>query len=309
MPNTFSPGETMEKYAIILNPNAGRGKAAKMENELLKMVSASIGSYDLFKTEYPNHAREIAASLKNDYSVIVAVGGDGTVHETVNGMMGGKAALAAIPLGSGNDFIKMLNLPKNLTGILEVIRRNKRKKVDIGKVGEQYFPNGVGIGFDALVTKESKEVKKLRGFLIYLYAVLKTIFAYRNEMITLSVNGKTEQREIFLIAVGNGKAEGGGFFLTPAAEFDDGLLDVCIIRALNKMEIFKYLPKALNGKHVHLEQVEMLRTKQLQILSENGITAHADGEMLGFDLKRIDISLIPLALEVIYNDQIITPKG
>ena len=299
----------MEKYAIILNPNAGRGKAARMEKELLKMFSMSIGSYDLFRTEYPNHAREIAAGLKDDYSVIVAVGGDGTVHETVNGMLGGKAALTAIPLGSGNDFIKMLNLPKNIPGILEVIRRNKRKKIDVGKVGEQYFPNGVGIGFDALVTKESKEVKKLRGFLIYLYAVLKTIFAYRNEMITLSVNGKTEQREIFLIAVGNGKAEGGGFFLTPAAEFDDGLLDVCIIRALNKKEIFKYLPKALNGKHVNLEQVEMLRTNKLQILSENGITAHADGEMLGFDLKRIDISLLPLALEVIYNDQVINPKG
>ena len=299
----------MEKYAIILNPNAGRGKAARMEKELLKMFSMSIGSYDLFRTEYPNHAREIAAGLKDDYSVIVAVGGDGTVHETVNGMLGGKAALTAIPLGSGNDFIKMLNLPKNIPGILEVIRRNKRKKIDVGKVGEQYFPNGVGIGFDALVTKESKEVKKLRGFLIYLYAVLKTIFAYRNEMITLSVNGKTEQREIFLIAVGNGKAEGGGFFLTPAAEIDDGLLDVCIIRALNKKEIFKYLPKALNGKHVNLEQVEMLRTNKLQILSENGITAHADGEMLGFDLKRIDISLIPLALEVIYNDQVINPKG
>ena len=299
----------MEKYAIILNPNAGRGKAARMEKELLKMFSTSIGSYDLFRTEYPNHAREIAAGLKDDYSVIVAVGGDGTVHETVNGMLGGKAALTAIPLGSGNDFIKMLNLPKNIPGILEVIRRNKRKKIDVGKVGEQYFPNGVGIGFDALVTKESKEVKKLRGFLIYLYAVLKTIFAYRNEMITLSVNGKTEQREIFLIAVGNGKAEGGGFFLTPAAEIDDGLLDVCIIRALNKKEIFKYLPKALNGKHVNLEQVEMLRTNKLQILSENGITAHADGEMLGFDLKRIDISLLPLALEVIYNDQVINPKG
>ena len=299
----------MEKYAIILNPNAGRGKAARMEKELLKMFSMSIGSYDLFRTEYPNHAREIAAGLKDDYSVIVAVGGDGTVHETVNGMLGGKAALTAIPLGSGNDFIKMLNLPKNIPGILEVIRRNKRKKIDVGKVGEQYFPNGVGIGFDALVTKESKEVKKLRGFLIYLYAVLKTIFAYRNEMITLSVNGKTEQREIFLIAVGNGKAEGGGFFLTPAAEIDDGLLDVCIIRALNKKEIFKYLPKALNGKHVNLEQVEMLRTNKLQILSENGITAHADGEMLGFDLKRIDISLLPLALEVIYNDQVINPKG
>jgi len=298
----------VEKYAIILNPRAGRGKAATKEQELLKIFRTEIGSYDLFRTEYPNHAKEIAAGLKNDYSVIIAVGGDGTVHETVNGMMGGKAALGAIPLGSGNDFIKMLNLPKSFSGILEVIRQNKRKKIDIGKIGESYFPNGLGIGFDALVTKESKEVKKLRGFLIYLYAVLKTVFSYHNELITFSANGKSEQREIFLIAVGNGKAEGGGFYLTPAAEFDDGLLDVCIIRGLSKREIFKYLPKAMNGKHVHLEQVEMLRTNQLQILSENGIAAHADGELLGLDLKRLDISLLPLALEVIYNDQVTASK-
>ena len=80
------------------------------------------------------------------------------------------------------------------------------------------------------------------------------------------------------------------------------------IRGLSKREIFKYLPKAMNGKHVHLEQVEMLRTNQLQILSENGIAAHADGELLGLDLKRLDISLLPLALEVIYNDQVTASK-
>jgi diacylglycerol kinase (ATP) len=294
----------VEKYAIILNPQAGRGIAAKREQELFKIFKTEIGAYDLYRTEYPNHAKEIAASLKNDYSVIIAAGGDGTVHETVNGMMGGTAALATIPLGSGNDFIKMLNLPKTLPEIIEVIKQNKRKKIDIGKVGESYFPNSLGIGFDALVTKESKKVKKLRGFLIYFYAVLKTVFSYHNESVTFSANGKTEQREIFLIAVGNGKAEGGGFYLTPAAEFDDGLLDVCIIRGLSKREIFKYLPKAMNGKHVHLEQVEMLRTNQLQILSENGITAHADGEILGLDLKILDISLLPLALEVIYNEKV-----
>jgi diacylglycerol kinase (ATP) len=296
----------MKKYAIILNPQAGRGKAAKQEQELLRILKAGIGDYDLFKTEYPNHAKEIAAGLKNEYSVIIAIGGDGTVHETVNGMMGGTAALATIPVGSGNDFIKMLNLPKGLPEIVEVIRLNKRKRIDIGKVGETYFPNGVGIGFDALVTKASREVKKLRGFLIYLYAVVKTVFSYQNEWITLSANGKSEQREIFLIAVGNGRAEGGGFFLTPAAEFDDGLLDVCIIRGLSKREIFKYLPKAMNGKHVHLEQVEMLRTDRLQVISEKGITAHADGELLGLDLKQLDISLLPKALEVIYNPEVST---
>lgn len=293
----------MEKYAIIMNPYAGRGKAAKIEHQILGEFKKQIGSYDLFKTEYPNHAKKIAEQIKTSYPVVIAAGGDGTVNETVNGLIGGSAVLGAIPVGSGNDFCKMLNLPKKLTEIMQVIRQDKRKKIDIGKVGNRYFPNGLGIGFDAWVVKESMKVKKLRGFLIYLYSVLKTTFSYHNASITLSINGKTSQRDIFLIAVGNGKAMGGGFFLNPAAEFDDGLLDVCIIRALNKREVFLNLPKAINGKHIYIEQVEMARTTQLQITCEDGIAAHADGELLGLSLKKLDISIMPSALEVIYNEK------
>ena len=106
--------------------------------------------------------------LKNKADVIIAAGGDGTVHEVVNGMLGGTAALAVIPIGSGNDFVKMLDLPKEPDEAIEVIRQNQRKKIDIGKINGNYFPNGVGIGFDAWVVREGKKVRHLRGFLIYL---------------------------------------------------------------------------------------------------------------------------------------------
>ena len=289
----------MKKYAVIINPAAGRGKGKKLENTIITLLNDELGDIEVFQTEYPNHAQELAKQLKDKSSLIIAVGGDGTINEIVNGMVGGKAALAVIPIGSGNDFTKMLNLPKEISAVVQTIKDDKRKKIDIGKVGDRYFPNGIGIGFDAWVVRESMKVSKLRGFLIYLYSVIKTVFLYKNQTITLTTNERSTVRDIFLIAIGNGKAMGGGFFLTPRAEVDDGQLDVCIIRALSKREVLLNLPKAIHGKHTELEQVEMLRTDKVNIHSEEGIAVHADGELLGMEFRDLEISLIPAALEVV----------
>ncbi len=289
------------QYALILNPAAGRGKGARLEEFLRNRLKEAFGEAAYFRTHHPNHAREIAQHIRDEYHVIIAAGGDGTVHEVVNGMVGGRASLAVIPIGSGNDFVKMLNLPLDPEAAIQVIRNNRRMKIDIGKVGEEYFPNGLGIGFDAWVVKESSKVKRLRGFLIYLYSVIKTIFIYRNEPVEFHANGEVRKKDIFLIAVGNGVAMGGGFYLTPDARINDGLFDVCIIHALKKREAFQNLPKAINGSHTSMGQVEMLRTDRLKIVSDKGIAAHADGELLGMELKELDISLQPAALEVIYH--------
>lgn len=291
----------MLRYAIILNPMAGRGRAGKIADNISRLISEQIGGSTLFTTEYQGHATEIAKQIKNDYDVIIGAGGDGTMHELVNGMIFGKAALAAIPIGSGNDFVKMLNLPKNPEEAVNVIKNNQRMKIDIGQIGNQYFPNGVGIGFDAWVVRESLKVKRLRGFLIYLYSVLKTVFSYKNEKIEFFANGKNEEKEIFLIAVGNGRAMGGGFYLTPSAEIDDGQFDICIIHGLSKREVFLNLPKAIKGAHTDMEQVQMLRTNKLKILSQKGIAVHADGELLGLNFKELNIKILPKVFEVIHN--------
>ncbi len=291
----------MKKYALILNPMAGRGRGKRQKNLISEKIRQELGDFDLYETRERGHAREIAEEIKNDYAVIIAAGGDGTMHEVVNGMMNGGAALAAIPIGSGNDFVKMLNLPKDPGEAVRIIKDDLRMKIDVGKMGDYYFPNGLGIGFDAWVVKESMKVKRLRGFLIYLYSVLKTAFQYKNEPIFFSVNGQKQEKSIFLIAVGNGVAMGGGFYLTPQASITDGKFDVCIIHALNKRNIFLNLPKAMKGKHLSMTQVEMLKTDKLKVTSDRGIAVHADGELLGMNLKELDISILPAALEVIYK--------
>lgn len=289
------------EYHLILNPAAGRGAVKKAQARLLEMVRSQLGEAHLHATASPGHATQIAAGLKERNAAVIAVGGDGTIHEIANGLVGGNCTLGIIPIGSGNDFIKMFNIPLDFQEAIQVIKRHKTMRIDVGKIGDSYFINGLGMGFDAEVVIETQKVKKLRGFFIYLYSVFKALLHYRNHHITLSVNGKTETREVFMISVGNGKYLGGGFCLTPGAELNDGVLDVCVFRGLRRKEVLLHLPKAIKGRHVELPQVECLRVKKLIVESSEGLPVHADGELLSPCLRRIEAGVLPGALTVIHN--------
>lgn len=291
------------EYHLILNPAAGRGASQKSEQQVIKLSKEYFSSFQLHKTTAPGHAVEITKKFAGKNSTIIAVGGDGTIHEVVNGIMESDSTFGIIPLGSGNDFIKMLNLPLDLESAFEVIKNNKVMMVDVGKLNDRYFPNGIGMGFDAVVVMEALKRRFAKGFLIYLFSVFRAMRHYQNHKITLHLNGNVETRNIFMINVGNGKVLGGGFRLTPEAEIEDGQLDVCIFNPLSKGEILRHLPKAISGKHVNLPQVEMHKTENLIIESENGIPVHADGELLSSDLRRIDIRVVPKSLKVIHNLQ------
>jgi YegS/Rv2252/BmrU family lipid kinase len=288
-------------YHLILNPAAGRGTAGKSEAELAKELKDQLGDVHLHRTNARGHATQIANELKNENAVIITAGGDGTIYETVNGLVGGACTLGIIPIGSGNDFIKMLKLPLDIRSAIEVIKRRNTMIIDIGTVGEGYFTNGLGMGFDAEVVIETQKVKRLRGFFIYLYSVFRTLTHYKNRIVTISIDGKTETREVFMISVGNGECFGGGFYLTPGAEINDGILDLCIFRGLSRKEVLMHLPKALSGKHIHLPQVECLRAKNIIVEAAEGIPVHADGELLSSNLTRVEVGVLHGALNVIHN--------
>ncbi|NIV10416.1 MAG: diacylglycerol kinase family lipid kinase, partial [Aliifodinibius sp.] len=173
--------------------------------------------------------------------------------------------------------------------------------IDIGRAGEKYFVNGLGIGFDAEVVIETMKIKKLRGFFIYLYSVLKALKNYKNRLINLDINGETISRKVLMISVGNGRCLGGGFYLTPNAKLDDGLFDICIFRAMNRIEILTNLPKALKGKHLNLPQVQCLQTGHLIAQAADGMPIHMDGELLSLNSKKITIEIVPKALNIIHN--------
>jgi len=291
------------EYHLILNPAAGWGAGQKSESYLLKSFETHFPGFHFHKTNARGHATEIAHKLKDAQAVLIAAGGDGTVHEVVNGMMPGNCVLGVIPVGSGNDFIKMLNIPLDLRSAIGVIRNGKAMLIDIGKVNDSYFSNGLGMGFDAVVVMETSKRKFARGFFIYLFSVFRALKYYQNKTVTLHLNGTIETRDVLMVNVGNGAVLGGGFRLFPDAKIADGKLEVCIFDGLTKREIIMNLPKAISGKHIHLPQVEMHKADHLLVKSDEGIAIHSDGELISSNLKEIEIQVVPRALKVIHNIQ------
>jgi len=289
------------KYHLIMNPAAGRGRAKKKLAFLKDSFEKQIGNVDFYQTATAGDAQKFAERLKNSGSIVIAAGGDGTIHEVANGLIGGNCTLGVIPLGTGNDFVKMLNLPLTIEDAISVIKKENVISIDAGKANDEYFINGMGIGFDADVVVESQKIQRLKGFPLYLYAVLRKIFSYQNRRVTIHANGEQQKRKIFLIVIGNGQYLGGGFRITPRAELDDGQMDVCILRDLSRLEIVRHLPFAIFGRHLHLRQVNYFRTTRLIVESAESLPVHLDGEMLGTDLKRIEISVFPGALKVIHH--------
>ncbi len=306
----FALGNELKTH-IVLNPYAGRWKGAKLYHKLIQYVR-QLKYLERFQvTTAPGEAIQIARDTSAE--LVVAAGGDGTVNEIVNGILqsNSEKLLGVIPIGSGNDFAKMLNLkPFKIKVAIESIKRRRITTSDVGIIrfidefgnsGERFFINGVGVGFDAVVANESRKIKHLRGILLYLLALLKSLKDYETPEMEVYIDGKKIKEKIFLVAVGNGKSAGGGFLLTPDAKINDALLDVCLVSDLSILRVLQVLPAVLQGKHTQYPEVTMFKAKEIEISSNSNLTMHADGEIIGTSLRWIKISIIPSAVEVISN--------
>ncbi len=288
-------------YHLIINPAAGKGKAGQSAEALINLAEATFPGIVIHLSEYAGHVREIAASLKDGDHTIIIAGGDGSIHEVVNGLVSGNCTLGIIPVGSGNDFVKMLDLPLVPAEAFRVVKSARTMAIDIGKAGDICFPNSLGLGFDAEAVIVSKTVRRLRGFFIYFYSVLKTIFSYRNRPAIIEFNGEVVEQDIFMLAVGNGRCSGGGFYITPEAEINDGLFDVCLVEGLNRMKIIQHLLKVIKGTHATVKEVRMFRTNKLNVSCATGVPVHADGELIAEAATSLEVELLPGALKVIHN--------
>jgi YegS/Rv2252/BmrU family lipid kinase len=273
-----------------------------------------MGGADWQGTEYPAHATEIAAQAAlQGYQTIVALGGDGTVHEIVNGLMKIEAAhrprLGIVPIGSGNDFAGGAGITMN--NLQEAMRRaftGTPKPVDVARIQDgtgrtEYFDNTLGIGFDAAINIRSRSIQSLQGFMMYLTATLLTIardFAAPHMKVTY--DGGTLDEPLMMITVGNGPREGGGFLTTPESKMDDGLLDFVYIRPVSKVRMLQLVPKVMNGTHVKEKEVKIERTTRLVVDADRALPIHADGELFApyeADVRHVEITLVPGAINVI----------
>ncbi len=296
----------MQSAKLILNPAAGRGRAWVLLPDIQSTLKTLGIETDVAQTRAPHEAIELAQrATQNGFELIIAAGGDGTLHEVVNGMVratgdGVAGTLGIIPIGSGNDFIKMLDVPKDWRAACAKIAEHKTRRVDLGKVNGTMSCNNIAIGFETQVAIESRKVTWARGFAIYVIALARTmLLSYRTPTVSVELDGQRFTQAITLIAINNGRCTGGGFWMTPNAQIDDGLFDVCIGRGMGKLQILSLVPHVMRGTHVDKEPVRMSRARKVTVTSEEPLPMHADGEILATDAHHIVAEILPGKLEVI----------
>ncbi len=312
--NTATREPTVNDFTFVLNPAAGKGTGAKLLGILEKILHRRGVRHSIVLTEQPGDGTRLAR--KADSDIVVAVGGDGTINEVANGIFGTGKILGVVPAGSGNDFIKSASIPQDPAAAIELVLSGKPATIDVGTVlcstdplpallpddlEGRCFVNGVGIGFDAAVAVRTRQIRYLTGIPLYLLAVFQTLGRYKSPLFELKIDSRTEARKHLLVAVGNGRSAGGGFFLTPDAILDDGLLDVCLIDDVSVPTILKLLPRVLWGGHRNAKQVNFKRCKSIDIFSADRFYVHADGEIVGDRVRYVRIGIKEKAIPVISN--------
>jgi YegS/Rv2252/BmrU family lipid kinase len=288
----------LKKFKIILNPTAGRGKAKSYIDKIEDFFKQEDVQFELSVTERPLHATEIAREAVSRFNDFIVVGGDGTINEVINGIHGNDVNLGIIPVGSGNDFIKCVNIPRDFEESVKVILSGKIRKIDLGKMGNRFFPNGLGIGFDALAAEYANKIKLFKGTLIYLISVFKAYFKFTPPVLTIESDNRIIKKRIFFTTIGNGICLGSKFYLTPEAKPDDGMFDICIVEPVSMFKMVKLIPKVFKGEHLNEKIVTYFKAKHLHISSDIGTPVHMDGEVISLNLKNFDVELVPNTLKL-----------
>jgi diacylglycerol kinase (ATP) len=300
------------KVKLIVNPNADLGRAWRTASDL-RPIAEKYGNVDWSGTVYPTHATELARQAAQEgYNLVVAVGGDGTVHEVVNGLMRVPAEqrprLGVVPLGSGNDFSSAAGVNPDPFQALNQALHGQVRRIDVFKIRDgngrsEYCDNTIGIGFDATVTIRSRRVPVVRGFLVYLVAVLQTILL-NHEPARLQVRTDCESwdRLMLMLVLCNGGREGGGFAISPQAKIDDGWLQYTGVDRVSRLMMLRLLPEFIRGTHERFKPVSTGQFKTLELESDRPLYIHTDGEIFagfGVDVRRLSVELQPAALEII----------
>ncbi|MCL5267254.1 MAG: diacylglycerol kinase family lipid kinase [Bacteroidetes bacterium] len=293
-------GERVVKF--IVNPVSGNGRTRRLLPHLIRLAKRLGIEFDLQLTQAPEHATELACNDSGEFDVVVAVGGDGTVNEVAAGAIRSQKAMGVVPAGTGNDFVRSLGRLKHLHDYVHRAVAGRAKMIDVGSIQvngkDMLFVNGVGVGFDAEVARESMSVTKLRGLARYFYAVIKTLSKYNASEMQIEMDGEIISQKTFLVAIGNGISAGGGFLLTPNAALDDGFLDTCMVSDVSFSRVLQVIPSVLRGTHAKHKEVSMNRAKRIQIESEIPVALHRDGEIPPDKATRIEIEVRPKTLKI-----------
>lgn len=293
----------MKQLVFIINTKAGNGASMSVWNTLKESLEQKAIRYHAHFTKYPKHAEQLAKQIcdsnDGDIEAVVAVGGDGTVHEVVNGMVNNpKIKIGYIPAGSGNDFSRGFSIPKNPMDALDLILNSKENKptlFDIGKFevegkkDEHYFVSSLGAGFDAAVAMQTNQsqLKKLfnkvrLGSLAYVGVLIRLLFTYKRTNITLTIDERVyTYKNVWFVTVSNQPYYGGGMKIAPSASTTDGILDITVAHNLSRIKLLLVFGSVFFAKHTKFKEVQQHLGSKISIESDSKMFVHADGELMG----------------------------
>lgn len=273
----------MKRVLVIGNPAAHGGRAVALYDEFLIYLKTKTSfEFTGYLTNQANDGDGIRQAVINfKPNVISIIGGDGTINDVINVKEVISIELHLIPAGSGNDFSRLVNGEMSKNEAFELINSTNLMEVDSGVCNGQRFLNGVGLGFDGSIARQTVHMKlPFSTSWKYWIAIFKNIFLYRSTVMNVRVNDSELSQKTFMISVANGTEYGGGFRVSPLSDASDGKLDLVVIGSIPPLKRLFYVPIVEKGKHLHLKIVKHLTTKKVEIDSKEVIYAHLDGELM-----------------------------
>jgi YegS/Rv2252/BmrU family lipid kinase len=271
------------------------------------------GGADWIATERVGHAVDVAAGAATaGYDTVVAFGGDGIVHEVVNGLMrtepARRPALGVVPIGSGNDFAFGAGVPLAPADAVQRLFAGAASAIDVASVRDgtrtEHWNNTLGIGFDARVNIRSRTIRGLHGFAMYFVAVLLTL-AREHHPTTLTLTFDDEppiERAALMLTLGNGPREGGGFQTTPASRVNDGVLEFAMLGDVGRLTLLGLIPKLLRGTHGTSRDVTLGSFRRLRLVADRPLPIHLDGELWArpeADVRQLEVAVVPAAIQLV----------
>jgi len=297
---------------VIINPAAGKGKAARRRPRIERLLRESGRDFEIIETKGPGDAIEIARGLPlGPGDATVAAGGDGTCNEVANGLLarGGSEApvLGTLPIGRGNDFASTPGIPEDMGRAARVLAAGKTRVLDAGFVKGGFFPegryfvNGIGVGFDARVGFEAARMRIKSGLSYALCALLLVAKNEPSPVIRITCDGRETTIPATLVSIVNGRRMGGSFYMGPRAVLDDGLLDICAVRHQeSRLALARILASYTKGTQAGRPGVSAGSGSSFRLEAlEGALAAHCDGETICREGRELDVTCAPGALRLI----------
>lgn len=286
------------RICFIYNPISGIRRIGKLDDLVRQNLDLSKYEYDIRQTASPKDAMRLAsAAVQENFDVIVAVGGDGTINEIVHGIGGQQVILGIVPTGSGNGLARHLKIPLEPDKAIQALNKMHIKDIDTATINGYPFVSIAGLGFDARVASRYKKLKQ-RGFMGYFRAVAREFFRYREREYVLTFNDRQIIRRALLLSIANSNQFGYNTVIAPRAKADDGLLDIVIARKFPLAELVKMIGLLFTEKIDQSPYIETFQVSEIFIVRKRGKRVNIDGEAIKMG-REIFVRIQPASLKVI----------